>query len=459
MQDGNRGAGALSPDQSVEAMLAAVQSKQNDGAAAGSESAKVPEPEAPNVEEAPKVEDAPAEKVEGSEQAPAGDEYEFNFDEDGFTGARDLAAKLDANEALKAALPDDLRNELMANARLAEALAPFREIFGSPAEAKVVAQAAQEFAGIQQIFTSIQGEGIQKGTSDLLNKMLEMSALRDENGNPRRRANGTYITDGTTTNFLNELFERKFNNAIVKKIQDSGDDAAIAALDLVMERAGLRPSTADKDKVDDPALAARKAELDRQQAEINRQQQAARTERETTFRNNLDNALQTTTNGAIDSVLKGATGLTEFTKGAVTAKLTRAIKEAIKNNTAYWMEKDRLAQQPMSQERHNAEVKLARDFLHANLARIARPILAEAGIAISKKAAERAAAQTARAEAARGEVQGAAPGQQANRPADASNPSAAREQTRARLREQLGREPNQSEINIEMMLNLPGLKR
>jgi hypothetical protein len=457
VQDGQRGAGALTPDQSVEAMLSAVQNKHN------SDAANASTVETPVVTDTTAAAGEKKDEPAATEATPgAGDTQDdgYTFEEDGFVGARDLAAKIDGNEALKAALPDDVRGEIMANARIAEQLAPFREIFGSPEEAKIVAAAAQEFAGVQQIFSSIHGDGIKQGTSSLLSKMLEMSALRDEQGNPRKRADGSFVTDGTTTNFLNELYDRAFNTKFVKKVEDAiakGDDALKAAFDLVMERAGLRTSTADQGQSDDPAITQRKAELDRQQKEINDQKAAARKEREQQFTDTLNTSLQSTTDGAINSVLGRATGLNDFTRKTVVTQLTRAIKDAIKGNTAYWMEKDKLALQPMTPQRHAAEVKLAKDFLLTHLPRIAKPILAEAGATIATKAGERAAAQAARAESARGEVQGGTPTQ--GRPAaDAANPNAAREVVRTQLKEKLGRDPSDSEVNVELMLNLPALK-
>src|SRR6185437_9068203 len=388
---------------------------------------------------------------------------EYTFDEDGFTGARDLAAKIDAIEALKGALPDDLRGEIMANARIAEAMAPYREIFGSPEEAKRVAAGAQEFAGIQQIFSSISGENVAQGTSDMINKMLELSALRDEDGNPRKRENGSYITDGTTTNFLNELYTRAFQTKFVRKIEaaiadekakNNGDSAIQAAFDLVMESAGLRPSTADKTQ-EDPTLAARKAELDQQQKAIDDQRKAAQQERVTAHTEALNTQLQSATDGAIEALLKSATGLNDFTKQATVTKLTKALKAAIRSNTAYQMEKDQLELRPVGAKRLGEEVALAKRFLRDNLARIAKPILAEAGVVITKKQAEKAAAQAAREQAARSDISGSAT-QPAN--VNPANPREAYNATRERLKQSLGREPSDSEINVEMMMNLPGIR-
>lgn len=439
-------------------MLAAVQAKQ------GKDSTQAVTPAAEPVTPAVDGEKAAEETTTPADETQAGEpQDEYTFDEDGFTGARDLAAKIDAIEALKGAIPDDLRGEIMANARIAEAMAPYREIFGSPEEAKRVAAGAQEFAGIQQIFSSISGENVAQGTSDMINKMLELSALRDEDGNPRKRENGSYITDGTTTNFLNELYTRAFQTKFVRKIEaaiadekakNNGDSAIQAAFDMVMESAGLRPSTADKTS-EDPVLAARKAELDQQQKAIDDQRKAAQQERVNAHTEARDAQYQAETDRAIESLLSHATGLNEFAKTTVVAKLTKALKAAIRSNTAYQMDKEHLDLQPIGTKRLNAEVKLAKDFLRNNLARIAKPILLEAGAVITKKQAGRAAAQAAREQAARSDISGSATQPQR---VNSANPREAYNATRERLKQSLGREPSDSEINVEMMMNLPGIR-
>jgi hypothetical protein len=432
----------MTPEASVDAMLAAVAAKP-----------AVAKPvESPAAVETPAAEAAATETPAAEAATTQDTDDEYSFDSDNFVGARDLAAKLDAEAAN---LSPETRELVMANARIAEAMAPYREIFGSPEEAKVIAQSAQDFADITHTFQSIGVDPV-KGSSDLMTAMLKMSALKDENGEPRRRENGTFITDGTTTKFFNEIFDRKFNAAIVKKIQDSGDEAAMAALDLVMERAGLRTSTADQDQTD-PALAARKAELDAQQAEINRQTQEQRQAAVASYNDALNGELQTLATSEIDKLLAPATGITDFAKSGVVTKLTKAIKEAVRTNSAYRIEKAALEAKPMTAKRRAEEVALATRFFRDHLKRVAQPIFAEAGISISKKAASRAEAQAAREQAARGDVNGSAPGS-AGKATDATNPVQARAAIAESLKAKLGRAPSDSEVNIEMMLASPGLR-
>ena len=285
--------------------------------------------------------------------------------------------------------------------------------------------------------------------------MLELSAYRDENGKPRRREDGTYITDGTTTRFLNELFDRKFNTAIVKKIEASGNEAAKAALDLVMESAGLRASTADKTQVD-PTVAAEKAQLDAEKKAFRDQQEAGRKETVKTYTDTLNGDLNTLSQGEFTKLLAPATALDQLTKGAVLTKLSKAVAAAIKADTGYQIEKRALQSQPMSAARRAAEVALAKKWMATKLVKTAKPILNEAGITVGKKAASTQQQQAARAEAARGDVNGGATATQ--RTAAANNPAQAREQVETALKAKLGRTPTNQEVLTEMMMNLPGIK-
>lgn len=447
--DGQGGAGALSPDDSVNAMLAAFDGKPTPVVADKTTTSDGV------VDPAAAVEPPAAAEGDGIVPAAAGEGEEeegYNFDEDGFTGAKDLATKLDGIENLD----PELRNELLANARIAESLAPYRELFGSPEEAKVVAQAANEYSQAQSVFQSITPENVQQGTSDFLNLLLQMSALKDENGQPRRRENGTYITDGTTTRLLNELFDRKFNTSIVKKIEDSGDAAAIAALDVVMERAGLRASTADNTNVD-PTIAAERAKLEADRKQFNEQQDAGRKAAVKSYNDRLNGELNTLSSGAFDKLLKSATGLDGLTKTAVITKLSKAVTSAIKADPSYQIEKRALQSQPMTEARLQKEKALANRWMNSSkFLRLAKPILSEAGITVSKKAAESKERQTARAEAARGDVGGSAP---VAKPSAANmTPQQAWNATAKALEQKLGRTPSDSEVNIEMMLSNPKLK-
>ena len=293
------------------------------------------------------------------------------------------------------------------------------------------------------------GADVQKGTTSLVQKILEMSALRNADGTPMKNEKGEYLTDGTAGKFFDTIFERKFAVAISQKVQALGDENVQAALDLVMESVGLRPSTADKDQITDPALQARKAELDAREAEITRQSAESKQATWKAYNEAVSGDLASLYDGAVGKLLDSATALDSFTRSAVEKELESTIRNSIRTNTAYQMERKRIEAMAPTPERRQAEVALAKRFFRENLARVAKPVMEKAGIAVSKKAGERAAAQAARTENVRSEINGGSPTPISQSPANATQQ---REQIAATLKAQTGREPSESDISIALML-------
>ena len=415
---------ALTPEATVDAMVAAAAGK-------GFGEEKKVEPEVPVVTQPTSVDEkTPEEKAAEAAAAGAGqdDEESYTLDEDGFVGAKDLAAKIEANAALKAALPEDVRNEIMANARLAEFGASIREYFASPEEAKIISESAQEYAGVIEAFQGISADA-DKGTTGLVQKILEMSALRNADGTPMKNDKGEFLTDGTAGQFFRTIFERGFGANVTSKVKALGDENVQAALDLVMESVGLRPSTAAEDQITDPALAARKAELDAREAEITRQSAASKKETWDTYNEAVKGDLNGVATKGIESVLNSATALDAFTRGAVERELESALKAAIRSNTAYQVDRKKIEAMGPTAERRQKEIALAKRFLRDNLGRIAKPIMQKAGIVVSKKIEQRTAEQAARAENVRSEINGGAP-----TPINAGSPQNATQQREAEER-------------------------
>lgn len=448
--DGAQGAGALDHDAMVEAMVQAAAAKGFAGTQAQPEAAAATTPEAPVVD--PAAAEAAAAEAAAPVEQPATEgepEHSYSLDQDGFVGARDLAAEIDGNEALKAALTPELRSKIMANARIAQEGAAFKEIFSSPEEARVISDTAKEFAGFQEAFVSITPDNVAQGTTELISKLLQASYRRDDDGNVLMR-DGKPVTDGTVGRFLAETSKRWFDHNIVQKVEAAKDESLSAALDLVMERAGLRPSTADQGQQVDPAIAAKQAELDRQLSEVRSQQEAARQESVKSYKSTLNTQLGQVWDDEMGKLLGLATGLSDFDRENVQAQLDKATRDAIRASTAYRREKDLLEMRPMGDKRRADEIALARKFLRTNLANIARPILAKAGVSVTAKAGARQEAQAAREQASRGEVRSGAAVQPMK--AGQMTPAQERASVTEALQQKLGRAPDDSEVNQEMMI-------
>ncbi|MDE2102978.1 MAG: hypothetical protein KGL39_37385 [Patescibacteria group bacterium] len=454
--DGAQGQGALSSADSIAAMVSAAESK-------GFGKAETETPTTPASTETPAAasgESASETPAASETETPAGDEGEetpsFSLDTDGFVGAKDLAAKIDANPALKAALPEDVRNEIMANARLAERGSQYEEFFASPAEARIVNDTAQQHAAFAEAFNSIQDD-VSKGTTAFVQKLIEASVLRDADGNPLKDEKGYYRTDGTANKFVDTVGRRWLNLNIAEKVKAIQDpdvrENVQAALDLVMESVGLLPSTADKTN-QDPALAAREAELKRQQDALNTERANDQKQRRQEYTAGLNKELETLYDTEVGNLMKAATGLDKLRQNAIGTELEKAISAAIKRNISYQTRKSRLQSEPMSPARQKKEVALAKEFFADNLARIAKPIFEEAGISLKKGAQARAEAQAAREDNSRSEVKG---GRAVTpNPAVAGAPGSYTEQ-RAQAVSQWkaanpGKEPSDSDINIWMMM-------
>lgn len=447
---------ALSHDDSVKAMVDAATSK------GFTDDLSKPPAETPAVEVAKPVEEAAPVAKEGDAAKPAevaaqDDDPGYSLEEDGFIGPKDLAAKIEANPALKAALDADTRNEIMANARLAARTAEYEKHFASPVEAQIALESSQAYANFAEAFNSV-NQDAEKGTTSFIMKLIEGAALRDDNGEIVRNEKGHTVEDGTASKLLTTIGKRWLNTNVIKKIEDlaaKGDENVKAALDFVMESVGLLPSTADKTDTD-PALTARKAELDAQEARIRQERETSTQTAQKEYKVALQGDLQSLYETESGKIMALANGLDDFTKSAVSSQIATDFKAAIAKNVAYQTKKNQIRQRPMSAKRRADEIAHAKQFTRDNLVKIAAPILAKAGVAIKGKAEATAAAQAARAEGARSEVNGGAASQPGVRSqGGGSNLSPAQQYEQATASWKLanpGKDPSSSDITTFMML-------
>lgn len=395
---------------------------------------------------------AAADPAKAAEAAQNADDFKYSFEQDGFVGAKDLAAQIDGNEALKAALPKEVRDVVMANARLAEDAAAFREVFASPAEGKIVKQAAETLTAFAEA-VNLCASDPEKGTTAFIQKLLEQSMLKNPDGTPRKGENGQNLYDGTASKLLTTAAKRWVAINVVQKVAELKDESVSAALDLVLERVGLRPSTAAKTGDQDPAIAQQRATLERERTELANQRDTQRKQNIAEYKTALDGDLDSLYTGEVGLLFSAASAVDEFLRGAVEKELATAVIAARKSSSSYNMRKSEIEREPMSAERRQKEVAHAKGWLRDNMVRIAQPIFTKAGISISKKAAAAAATSAARAEAARSEVGGGAVATQHAKPAASQDPASQRTAAvEAFKAANGGRTPaDDSELNIFMM--------
>ncbi|HEV2709149.1 MAG TPA: hypothetical protein VGU67_02950 [Edaphobacter sp.] len=420
----------------------------------------------PKVEDAPVAEKAPEtpaektpEEIAAEEEAAAaaapkvGDEDDDdlpNFDDFELDpvalAPKELATQIETDPALAAALDSnpELKNQIFANARLAAETAQFKEVFGSPAEAKVAADGHAKFAGIASAMSSIDDSDT-KSIAPVMSQMLEASALRGPNGELQYDKNGALVTDGSVGKFLRNSFKQRmemFADQFVK----AGDEEGQAAIDILMERAGLRtPSSAseseenmsDEVRTGLETVRAERAALDAEKATRN-------AEVAKTYHDTVNTKIDSMMDSGIGSLLGRATGLNDFSRATVETNIRAALAKEIKHNPRFQSEMDSIDKMPYGKERQKAHMLVATRYFQTGLARVAMGELAKAGASLTAKQQAQADKSAARTEAARSEVRGATA---AVKTAPVLSEKESFAQVEADLKKTLGRSPT----NLELM--------
>ena len=372
-----------------------------------------------------------------------GEEFDIDFNEPSPEGPKALSERLAKNPALKAAIDADpeFRDRIFADARLAARERQYADLFGSPESARVVADGHQAFANLRNLMGSVK-PGDMQSTQAVISAMLEQGALRDENGELLRDANGRMVTDGTVGRFLNNALRMRLEN-IEAEAKQNGDDETLASLDHIMERVGLRaPSSVAEDGLSEE-LQAERSRIEQERQQLNQERAQRQQEAQTAHENAVFSKIDSSLDKSLGLILDRATGLNDFTRSKVETDLRAGLMKAVRNNPAYQSELDRVERMPLGPKREQAHVALATRYIHEHLLSVARPILAEAGITLAKSAADAKAAQAARADATRSEIKGSSAPAHAQQ---AQTPAEKHAQLKAELTKQLGREPSLEEM-------------
>jgi hypothetical protein len=239
--------------------------------------------------------ETPAEQTAPEQPAAeqtAGEDDAFEWEAPRTATPKELIEKLNAKPELKAALEADpeIRDLIFSNARVAAKNKAYSELFGSVDEARTVSDGHKTFANLRNLMGQVK-PGDLSSTQPFINAMLEQGALRDEEGNPLRRQDGSLVTDGSVGRLMNNLAQLRLANSKPKR-KRTGDNETLAALDTIMERAGFRaPSSVAEDEMSD-SLKAQKAELDAERKQMDEaratQQKAAQTNHDNTVFGKID---------------------------------------------------------------------------------------------------------------------------------------------------------------------------
>lgn len=405
-----------------------------------------PTPPAGNEEEPlPAAEESPAPK--GEETDPNDPFADFSTDEPAEFGPKALATALEADPAAAAALEanPDLKAAVFANARKAERAAKYDELLGSPDEAQVVVQGHTAFSGISNLLGEVKDLDI-ASTQAVVNAMLDQAVVRDEDGNPVKNPDGTGQTNGTVGRFLRNFFAMRME-VLAQQAAAKGDEEGQQAIDILMERAGLRPSTAGNEGELSDELKAQKAEIEAGKADLDQRRRSQAEADQLASDTRVDSQVDSVLDRSLAGILDKSTGLDKFSRGKVENDIRKGLRAAIGASKAYRSERDNIEARPLGAKREKALVEMNTRYIQTYLPKVARTVLAEAGASVAAKAAQRQQTQAARAEAARSESRSSLP---PTKPAAAT--SATMQQVEADLTAKLGYRPSTQEILQERML-------
>lgn len=384
-------------------------------------------------------------KVEGDDDLPNFDDFELDPIA---LAPKELATKIETDPALSAALDGnpELKNQIFANARLAAEAAQYKEVVGSPQEAKVAVEGNATYVGISSAMGTIDD----KNPATLMpayKAMLEASAIRDADGNLQYHPNGALVTTGAVGKFERASFANRLD-IFAKEFKAKDDEEGQAAIDILMERAGLRtPSSASESeenmsaemRAERESIRAERAELDRVKATSAAEVAKAY---DTTVKSKIDGLMD----AGIGSVLGRATGLNDFSRSVVETNIRAALAKEIRNNPQWRTEMDRISRMPFGVERQREHVKVATRYFQAGLAKHAVAELAKAGASITAKQQAQADKSAARTEAARSETRGS---MTTAKSAPVLDEKATLAQVETDLRKTLGRSPTTLELMSE----------
>lgn len=432
-----------------EAAAAAVAVGDATPPAAETPAAKTPEEVAAEEAAAALVADeSKAGGVDGDEdEVPLPNFDDFELDPIALA-PKELFGKIAEDPALSAALDanPELKNQLGANARLAAETAQFKEVFGTPQEAKIAAEGHSKFSAISSAMAAIK-DGDATSVSGAMQNMLEASALRGPQGELQYDKNGALVTDGTVGKFLRNSFKQRMDMFAAEFVK-AGDEDGQAAVDILMERAGLRtPSSAsDSEEGMSAEMRTQREAVRAERAALDAEKQERATEVANTYNSTVNTKIDTMMDLGIGSILSRATGLSDFSRSVVETNIRKGLAAEIKNNPQWRTEMDRLERMPYGKERQKEHLALATRYFQSGLAKVATAELAKAGAALTAKQQAQADKSAARTEAARSEVRGSATTVKA---APVLNERETFAQIESDLRTKLGRSPSNLELMAE----------
>ena len=351
--------------------------------------------------EAP-AEDAAAPIDAEAEQAPVGDESDFELEPMAPVTPESLSQMLKENIEFGKLLDADpkLKGQLYKTAREAAELKPYREIFADIDSAKAAQDNSATWVDVRESFL---GSTTREGTLSALGKIAELSYERGEDGSVLEQ-NGQPVIGEDFYGFVDNVVgldlehrsadvEARLRQNMYRSQEERGRDESVkAALDVLREE-NAAPSPAKEEL---PESLKRKQEaLDRRERELNQRRHGAQVEERRSFEQGLQQEAQKRISDGILRIIanveqQGA-AVSPYLKNilpkAIGAKLVRKI-QANPSLQGQMQELQRLPIGDQSRQRRLAAIDRA---VQQYLPDVAREELREAGVQTATSAAKKRA--------------------------------------------------------------------
>jgi hypothetical protein len=387
------------------------------------------------------VDDTQNGNAEVNPEAQAEEEIDFEPLPAGPLPPQELQSKLKEIPELNAILEQnpELRNSLFAASRLAQKAVQYEEQFpGGIDEARIAAEGNRTFAEISDLITGIKDK---KTAQEALRGMMRLSYVLDDEGNPvLDPETKTPVSDGTVGRLIEHTFGLGLDHW-ANIAQQKGDDELAAAIDVLRARAFNTRTAPAQESISDEQRAQYE-QLERERAELNRQQQAIESEKRQAFEQKADQAYYRHVDNLLNRVLAKA-NLADADKQAIYEEIKVRVDKALAQNPQFLSAQEAIwRRQGYGEKKLNDLTALGSQWVNAVLPGIARQVLQSKGQQIIAGQAAKQAQIKRQEQASRSEAKSAMRHVAPN----AKSTDEVHAQARKEFAEKFGREPNTVEL-------------
>lgn len=427
-------------------------------------------PEVKPTEAKPVEQEVKPEEAKTEEAKPAESEKVDEFAEEEGIATSELAAKLKEDPELEAKLDAaGIKNQVFANARLADKANQFLQEFpGGLEDAKFAKQGATNFAMVDDAFSGVQDP---QSFNEFIQKVMPLSYILGDDGNPVLDERGQPVHDGTVGRFVENavaygasiypkgVVEKLLGSdhgkeALLQELQSMGagqDEELSAALEILTERINRGASAPSEE------TSAEAKRLAQERKSVEAEKQALSQQRELSKRQEVeqqDRAISTDMSnqveGVLDSYISRYAWATEFEKNAAREEIKKLTYERIKSDPIFSSRAAASGRKAYSPAVHKERVGMAVAAFRANMAAASKVVLEKAGAKLISQQESKAKKIATQIAASKTETKGSSA-------IPAGKPALTESQRGAVARENLrkaGQDPYDSRLLLNEMIRL-----